>query len=194
MQQIWQIFYEAEITYLIETHSWHACDSRELLFAATAAERNQKLSLNSSLSNGIEINNIFPSNNLKRSPLMKHTTKIIIFSQWEHSHWIFLSEKYSWSQLKFNCLSLLNFIMAANWNLFIYWGASAVCLKCRKMQLTNERGEPKSQRERKSHGNHSQVCPIEIELIVEMFMYLHFLTRFYLLHVVSLKSRAATHL
>lgn len=47
---------------------------------------------------------------------------------------------------------------------------------------------------KKSHGNHSQVCPIEIELIVEMFMYLHFLTRFYLLHVGSLKSRAATHL
>lgn len=64
------------------------------------------------------------------------------------------------------------------------------------MQLTNERGQPKSQRERekKSHGNHSQVCPIEIELVVEMIMYLHFLTRFYLLHVVSLKSRAATYL
>lgn len=46
---------------------------------------------------------------------------------------------------------------------------------------------------KKSHGNHSQVCPIEIELIVEMFMYLHFLTRFYLL-LSKKQSRDSSHL
>lgn len=46
-------------------------------------------------SNEIEINNIFPSNNLKRSRLshdvcaLKNTTKIIIFTQWEKFNWFF---------------------------------------------------------------------------------------------------------
>jgi hypothetical protein len=122
------------------------------------ASENQKLSLNIRLSNEIEINNIFRViiwSGL--AALMKNTTKIIIFSQWEILIEFLMQQLPSW---KFNCCCFSTPYQSTAINCLTSLGRSIArlltqirsALKRRKMQLTNEREFP---RRKKSHGNHS---------------------------------------